>query len=204
MRSNLRVFLTVAFTLIATVPVIYLALWVERTALENEISAVREKHLLVAKNITSALERYAADLESTFNYLVAVYAAPGRPATAPAELLLAGKFGIECLAVATFGEGGRTERTLLMAVEGAERLPPGLFDFLRSAGASGTRFTPVMAGMSGKPLLFIYRRLSPDTVAVAAIDPGYFIRLQEAIAFGLKGHAAIVDQTGRVIAHPKK
>src|SRR3954471_18929569 len=47
--------LFVALTAISAVPVLGLATWVERTAVERELASVHEKHLLVAKNLTNAL-----------------------------------------------------------------------------------------------------------------------------------------------------
>ena len=78
MKLKLRYLLVAVFTVVATVPAIFLAFWVERTALEKEVAAVREKHLLLARNITAALERYAQDTEAVFR-LLAETAADERP-----------------------------------------------------------------------------------------------------------------------------
>jgi len=53
------------------------------------------------------------------------------------------------------------------------------------------------------PLYIIAKSIAPDQYAIGALDTDYFITLQKKIAFGEKGHAAIVDKRGRVIAHPK-
>lgn len=45
-------------------------------------------------------------------------------------------------------------------------------------------------------------RLYGDLLAIGAISTRYIIERGNAIAFGEKGHAAIVDHTGRVMAHP--
>lgn len=201
MKLNLRVFLTVAFTLTATVPVIYLALWVERTAFETELEAVREKHLLLAKNITAALERYAADTRSTFNYLVSLGQTIGGPYPEDVRIL-ARKFSIECLAFVTFSASGRTVQALLTPLDEGAAFPDAMFGLLGSAEENVTSFSPVMPDGTGEPKLFIYRRIDESRVAIAAIATTYFSRLQRAITFGRKGHAAIVDQAGRIIAHP--
>ena len=39
----------------------------------------------------------------------------------------------------------------------------------------------------------------PRTVSM---DTGYFSELGKSVSFGVKGHAVIVDQTGKVLAHP--
>ncbi len=44
--------LFLAFTLIAAVPIGALALWDQSVAYQHELSSVRERHLLVARNLT--------------------------------------------------------------------------------------------------------------------------------------------------------
>jgi len=41
-----------------------------------------------------------------------------------------------------------------------------------------------------------------DRLAVGALDTDYIVGLGKEISFGKRGHAAIVDHTGRAIAHP--
>ena len=55
--GNLRIHhvLFLAFTIIAAVPVFTLAWWVEHRAVQQEIDAATDKHLLVARNLTAAL-----------------------------------------------------------------------------------------------------------------------------------------------------
>ena len=61
--------LTAVFTLISIVPVLITGLWVERTAYERELSSVEKMHLLLAQNITNALELFTHDAKSLFHYL---------------------------------------------------------------------------------------------------------------------------------------
>jgi hypothetical protein len=58
--------LFVAFTLVAGVPIGVLAIWEGQTAFQNELDSVRERHLLVARNLTSTMSRYVKDLKSAF------------------------------------------------------------------------------------------------------------------------------------------
>src|ERR1700728_4358807 len=58
--------LFVAFTLVAAVPIAVLAIWEGQTAFQNELDSVRERHLLVARNLTSTMSRYVKDLKATF------------------------------------------------------------------------------------------------------------------------------------------
>ena len=66
MKPRLRYLLAIAFVSIATVPLLLLGVWVEGTAMQKEVAAVSEKQLLLAENITTALDRYANDVESSF------------------------------------------------------------------------------------------------------------------------------------------
>ena len=45
--------LFIAFTLVASVPIAVLASWEGTTSFQNELDSVRERHLLVARNLTS-------------------------------------------------------------------------------------------------------------------------------------------------------
>ena len=63
-------------------------------------------------------------------------------------------------------------------------------------------FSPVMADGEGRPTIFLVQRLGQDQIAIGALSTDYMVKLQEAIAFGRRGHAAIVDQEGNTLAHP--
>src|SRR4051794_39137120 len=56
--------LFIAFTLIAGVPIAVLALWESNTSYQNELDSVRERHLLVARNLTTTMSRYVRDVEA--------------------------------------------------------------------------------------------------------------------------------------------
>ena len=58
--------LFIAFTIIAGVPIAVLALWEGNTSFQNELDSVRERHLLVARNLTSTMSRYVRDVEAVF------------------------------------------------------------------------------------------------------------------------------------------
>src|ERR1700691_5724581 len=58
--------LFLAFTLVAGVPIAVLAIWEGQTAFQNEMDSVRERHLLVARNLTSTMSRYIKDVKSSF------------------------------------------------------------------------------------------------------------------------------------------
>lgn len=55
---RIRYILFVCFTLLSTIPVAILAIWVARSAMELEIRAVTDKQLLFAQNITTTLSPF--------------------------------------------------------------------------------------------------------------------------------------------------
>ncbi len=84
-----------------------------------------------------------------------------------------------------------------------ERIPDALLAKLRAD--HDTHTTPmsnVLPDLKGQPTLFLWYAVSRNQYALGALDTAYFIQLQKAISFGEKGHAAIVDRNGRIIAHP--
>jgi hypothetical protein len=49
--------------LVSVVPVIILAIWVQRAAVDREMGAANEKHVLLAHNLTLGLSQYVRDAE---------------------------------------------------------------------------------------------------------------------------------------------
>src|SRR6266513_6052123 len=65
--------LFLAFTIIAAVPVFTLAWWVEHRAVQQEINAATDKHLLVARNLTAAFSRYVFDVKAGFRLGISTF-----------------------------------------------------------------------------------------------------------------------------------
>ena len=198
MKLKLRYLLVAVFTVVATVPAIFLAFWVERTALEKEVAAVREKHLLLARNITAALERYAQDTEAVFR-LLAETAADERPLVPLANV--AKQLDFRYFAI--LGADGTIEQQLGMADSARADSDVGVRDRIGDLPDGAVVYSPVMADASARPTIYLAQRLDAGRIAVAALATDYIVKLQKAIAFGRKGHAAIVDRDGNIIAHPK-
>ena len=99
---RLRLILFVAFSFIAVIPVLSLAGWVYQSALDREISGVTDKHLILAKNVGGALERYTRDLKLGFE-MVAQILVNGSPD--PAVLKFLAKMNFVHLCVADLNTG---------------------------------------------------------------------------------------------------
>ena len=98
-----------------------------------------------------------------------------------------------------------TVLSFLSVTDGAPpRFPVEILDKLRPQFAENkTVFSNVMADSQGRGTIFLTRRLGANQIAIGALDLDYIRKLQKAIAFGEKGHSAIVDRAGNILAHPK-
>ena len=197
MKIKLRYILTIAFTLVAAVPVLVLGFWVERTALHKEVDAVWEKHLLLADQTAALLQRYALDVESAFAYFATLNA---KDAASSAVALVAHRVGLRQFSILDDKDRVLTDiRPDPMPGKGFDR---ATITSLLPMAYNGIAFSPVMADSSGQPTIFLVQRLSKNRIALAALSTDYLVQLQSTISFGAQGYAAIVDQRGGVIAHP--
>ena len=198
MRLRHLLFLTLSG--VAVLPVLALSGWVYLRAHDREIQIVDDTHLLLARNLGGALERYARDVISVFD-LAAETALSGGPTGKVAKLMQDLNLLHLCLVSA---DTGSVARSLVSSEYPCPETyaPDRMRVFLEVARADGATFSGVMARQNGAPTLYLLRRYG-DQLAVGAVSTRYIVERGKAIAFGEKGHAAIVDQTGRVLAHPK-
>jgi len=169
--------------------------------MQKELDAVKEKHLLLAGHLKEALERYVRDAEIVFRSVSDILAS----GSAPVELATLAE-GLHFHHICAVDNDGRVVRAV--AVDGRvppSRLPPSLMEVVGTLHpGNSVAFAPIMPGPDGLPVIYMTRRLSDSQFAVAALGTDYLVELQQAITFGRKGHAAIVDQSGRVLAHPRE
>ncbi len=205
MSLRLRHVLARAFILIATVPVLLLGVWVEQSAVERETAMVSEKHLLLAQNLTGALDRYAQDSMAVFDFLTTT--AETRTLS-PAGLELAQKIGFRHFRLVD--DTGQIRVGWIVANKSESHparspgnLPRRIMDALLPGLSRTPAFSFVMADGTGRPTIFLTRRLASGEIAVAALDLAFIRKAQGEVTFGRGGHAAVVDGAGNVIAHPR-
>ena len=202
--ARLRTLLFVAFTLIATIPVGLLAAWQQQSAYQKELAEVSERHLLIARNLSHALDRYSEDVEAVFGLAVSEMQAARADASAVAALLAQMGFRHACIV----DGAGRIAASLDGTAQGQpiDRQVGDLGGLRRLAEAAGidATFSGVQLDKDGRPTLHIVQQLSEGRIAIGTLGTGYVVDVQQRIAFGQRGHSAIVDQFGRVIAHPNR
>jgi hypothetical protein len=212
---RLRSILFWALILVSVVPVIILAAWVQRAAVDREMDAANDKHLLLAHNLTLELSQYIRDAERVFrhfvlsaheNYAIQDHAPKLRGTVTNRETLLIDlKFrsvslidvsgrvafkacGLECNLIAPFSDDLRGK--LSIQLNNAKKNLGAIY------------FSNVLKGERGSPAIFFISALENDFFAIGELSTEAIIAAQQGIKFGRGGHAAVVDKVGRVLAHP--
>ncbi|MGI9500734.1 MAG: hypothetical protein ACR2P3_11885, partial [Geminicoccaceae bacterium] len=94
---RLRYALISLFLILTAVPLTVFWVWPHSQVLQNEFDDVRDRHLLLARNLGAALERYHKDVLTAFN-LIANNKIKGREIDQPQDLLLNLSFRHICIA----------------------------------------------------------------------------------------------------------
>ncbi|WP_179137802.1 PDC sensor domain-containing protein, partial [Candidatus Entotheonella palauensis] len=198
-RPSLRQVVSVIFFLFATITAVVIGVLWTHSAWEREIQTVHDQHLQLASHLAEALSRYAEDTEAVFQLAVAnlVQHQPVRELDTLLERL---HFKHICIV----NERGEVEQVISPNANlRIERIPEALLTKLQSGNqANSAPLSNVLPDRKGKPTLYLWYTINPRQYALGALKTTYFKQLQKAISFGQSGHAAIVDRSGRIIAHP--
>ena len=196
---KLRTFIFIVLLFVALVPTLLFEAIPYSGAYKKEVADVTERHLLLAKNIGLALERYNVDVRETFKTLVSNMIL-GKEITNTSKLLSGLNFTHICISSTT--DSKVIYRLNEEVAPCPERIPAERQQYFLSIAKSETAtFSPVLPGPNGQPMLYLVW-LVDDKLAVGAVATDYIVGLGKSISFGTRGHAAIVDQTGKIIAHP--
>ena len=196
---RLRYALMSLFFVLTAVPLTVFWAWPHSQVLQNEFDDVRDRHLLLARNLGAALERYHQDVITAFN-LIATNVIRAREVEQAQDLLLNLSFRHIC--IAEEATGTVVSEISPIALPCPNVVPDKrLYIFARLAREDRATFSEVLRGPEGDPVMYVVRRFG-DLLAIGALNTDYFVRLGKAISFGVLGHAAIVDHKGNVLAHP--
>ena len=196
---RLRYALIFLFLALTAVPLTVFWIWPHSQVLQSELDDARDGHMLLARNLGAALQRYHLDVVTAFN-LVTTNLIKNRQIEQPQDLLLNLSFRHVCIAEEITGKviGEVSPAALPCPVVVPQAR---LHRFARMARENQVTFSEVLEGPDGRPVMYLVRRVGP-LLAVGALHTDYFVRLSKAISFGVRGHAAIVDHQGNVLAHP--
>jgi diguanylate cyclase (GGDEF)-like protein len=203
MRSvSLRAALLAGFLFASGAPLMVFWLWPHSTAMTTVMESAQKRHLLLAATLAEALESYDQQLSTVFDAAAPQIAAGGSTFSAPVMVAL--NFRYACVVDRATGAVVRDLETLNGRCP--RRLSPERMaqaTELARRGAAGSRGAhKIVSDAGGAPVMMMARTVG-DQLVVAAISTARFRKLAERVAFGVEGHAVIVDADGRVLAHPK-
>lgn len=204
--------LITSFVLVALVPVGLVGVKLYDMAWEDAWREINEKHKLLAMNLAAPLSIYVADHRHALGLLASSLAELERRGDEAGADLLANAQGHlpGFRSLSLVDPAGRLMSTTAPG-RTARGEPPTLAEeecYARSRrtgepAISGIKRSP----FGGEPTLIVSHAVKDRAGRVLAVLLGelridLIERLRRAIRFGERGHSAIVDQHGRVIAHP--
>ncbi|MBL9058666.1 MAG: diguanylate cyclase, partial [Mangrovicoccus sp.] len=197
---RVRTVLIAAFLVASGMPLLTFWAWPHSAALQKEMNEANDRHLLLALTAAGDLKDYHANVVKSVQ-TIAPLLAEGQPTDFAVPLLSQLRFRHFCLIDPLSGEVLRVvpvEPVQIPAV-----LPPAMLaTVLELADRPAGGMAPVRIAPDGEPEILMAQRRG-ERVVLASLGTGYVRDLSARIVFGLKGHAVVVDQTGRVIAHPR-
>lgn len=195
---RLRYALFCIFAALTTIPVIIFWFWSQSLIVQSEFDEVKDRHLLLARNLGAALQRYHSDVSAVFDQ-VARRMMRGNEVGEVDELFR--RMGLQHICLVDTASGTVLSAVNTPATVCPEEFAKPLVYALQAFSTSRAKFSTVMKGRHGKPVIYVVCKKG-DRLVIGSLATDYFIELGKAIAFGVKGHAAIVDQSGNVLAHP--
>lgn len=167
---------------------------------QKEVADVSAKHLLIARHLSSALQRYHSDIKSGFE-IVSQNLVAGTKIENVTNFIENLNFRHFCVADSVTGRViSQAAPTKVPCSKTISANHLAVFNAL--ATTTEPVFSPVMAGPQNQSLIFVVQKFGTKLV-VGAVRTDYFVEIGKSVSFGKKGHAAIVDQNGTVLAHPK-
>ncbi|MEP1207789.1 MAG: EAL domain-containing protein [Rhizobiaceae bacterium] len=197
-KIRIRTAFIIALLAIGLIPLSVFAWYSYERTVSREFEDVKDRHLLLAQNLSSTLARYEKDVRATIR---SVATSLHNTTDYPGSIELLKTLQIQQVMLVD-PKNGRVIAS--MNVDKRAGLPLVeqnlLADALKVANHNKLQFLPVRKTRTGNSIDVV--GLYQDALVIACMGTGYFVELGKQIAFGEKGHAAIVDQQGNVLAHP--
>ncbi|MEM7251994.1 MAG: response regulator [Pseudomonadota bacterium] len=196
--------------LVVAMPPLVLALWPDdatHTYIEREVSA---HHQVLARSLERQLSDYLSQIIDSLAHLSDERANPGINQNPPPLERL----GIRHMCVVNAATGNTVTAVGLNAPACPDQLPVDrLVGYLEVLQKSARRsfdnpdsqwaLTGVHFAPDGKPIFVVLHRAS-NRLAYAEVTTDYLVEMASTAGVGKSGYTAIVDQDGRLLAHPAK
>ena len=157
--------------------------------------------MVIAKNLAGEMERYYIDLVNIFD-VIALYTNHDNSSNKYNKILQSMNFRHICVVDSHSGiikKSIHTDGSNCPVSFSKQRLST----FKKLASEKKTVLSGVLPTKSIGNAIFAIRRVGNNLI-VGAVSTKYLQDLGRKVSFGERGHAAIVDQYGRAISHPRQ
>lgn len=191
LRPPLILVLALALGVVAATPVIVITFWMHGRAQAGVLQEARDKNQLLSQNIATPVEEYLTAAKNNLRLLAELHQ---RAPLLMGDAVGAQKYFQTVLYIPTHGPLRHWNRSAAKA--------PGtpLGALVRALPDSPIDPSGVTL-IAGKPSIF-FLQPEPEGALVGSLDLAPIKALCGRIHFGRRGHCAIADQNGRLIAHP--
>jgi diguanylate cyclase (GGDEF)-like protein len=196
---KIRSYVIFCFLLAALLPTIIFSVWSYRETVARELADVEDRHLLLAKKAAATLDHYQQNLVAAVE---AIGTSARSSETSGAYSRLFEQLFIACVGI-TDKRTGHTEYFFKTGVSGEGHIEEATLEsLLGNSNPDQAVFSNILPDKEGRNRIYLVIG-QPNRTLIGVIKPDYIVELGESIVFGEKGHAAIVDSSGAVIAHPR-
>lgn len=197
---KLRHLLAFTFCLIVIMPMTLFWAWPYSRALDSELNEVNQKHLVIAKNLSAAFERYYQDVTGIFSIIDTQSYSQLNSQTFK-HLLESYNF----LSIVLISNDGAVQQCLFHTDQNClKKIPANIVKLaLETELDDSIQISTVTEDKSinSGPIMLIVKQ-DKNGILLAYLSTKYIVDMGKRVSFGEKGHAAIVDQAGNVLAHP--
>ncbi len=193
---SLKWVLFLSLTLTAALPTLLLGYWIQQATTANELRSVNEKHLLLARNISRQFDNFANESREMFLLAINGYQEAG-------EISLDSVLMSRHIRSIGYKEGDNPWSLIwgesdLMANLSAQEVND---QWVGKNYLNKVVFSGVHEGRNGDSVVYLLRKLDNNRWFAATLTLNYVKQVQQSIAFGENGHASVVDQYGKLMAH---
>ena len=203
-RYSIRQIVIVCFIVVSIVPLTLLGFKNIQHEDDDIHREVKEKHQLLAQNLTFAISVYLEQALDDTKKLADKFDSVSTNKIDLKELNFYPKFKSIALLQ---DKSIIAQQSIYQAKQNISQvLLPNINCLSQANIRKRTFFSSLFTSPYSKnPTLFICQPIEGhDTILLAELDLSYFSALQESIVFGREGHAAIVNSFGQVVAHPNQ
>lgn len=197
---RLRYLFILTFSFIALIPMILFWIWPYSKALESELNDVKERHLVIAKNLAGSFERYYQDVTGIFKIIDIDFNKNENNKDFHGLLKSYGFYSVMLIS-----KTGAIKSCLYATEECPTLITDNILELAKNTiKKEHNKISTVTEdiNINSGPILLLVNQTKDNDIILGYLSTKYIIKMGKKVSFGEKGHAAVVDQEGNILAHP--